>query len=71
LADTRSGFELDRWEVRMHCQTCQKGALVEIRMVIGDAPVTFRRCGRCEAQSWETPDGRVPLVTVLELARRR
>ena len=33
--------------------------------------VTFRRCGRCEAQSWETADGPIPLTHVLDLARTR
>jgi len=38
-------------------------------MWIAEREVTFRRCGRCEAQSWETVDGPVPLVDVLEFAR--
>jgi len=53
----------------MHCATCAKTNLVEIRMRIGDADVTFRRCGRCETQAWETHDGALPLSRVLELAR--
>ena len=53
----------------MHCSRCSKAALVEIRMRIKDRDVTFRRCHRCEAQSWETADGTMPLVHVLELAR--
>ncbi len=55
----------------MRCATCAKDAMVEIRMRVGGSDVTFRRCGRCEAQSWETPDGRVPLTHVLDLARTR
>jgi hypothetical protein len=38
-------------------------------MRIAEREVTFRRCGRCEAQSWETAEGLVPLGHVLELAR--
>ena len=38
-------------------------------MKIAEREVTFRRGGRCEAQTWETADGQVPLVHVLELAR--
>ena len=57
------------WEVLMHCSRCSKAALVEIRMRIAEQDVTFRRCHRCEAQSWETADGPMPLVNVLELAR--
>jgi hypothetical protein len=53
----------------MHCARCAKGAIIEIRMRIGESDVTFRRCGRCEAQSWESADGHIPLTRVLELAR--
>lgn len=45
--------------------------MVEIRMRVGERDLTFRRCGRCEAQSWETADGPVPLNHVLDLARAR
>ncbi|MET0628770.1 MAG: hypothetical protein ABW033_09970 [Acidimicrobiia bacterium] len=38
-------------------------------MHIADREVTFRRCHRCEEQSWETPDGPVALTHVLDLAR--
>lgn len=40
-------------------------------MRIAEREVTFRRCGRCEAQSWETADGPVPLGRVLDLVRAR
>jgi hypothetical protein len=53
----------------MRCPTCTKGSIIEIRMQIAGEELTFRRCGRCEAQSWTTADGRVPLSRVLELAR--
>ena len=55
----------------MHCSSCTKDAMVEIWMTVGGAAVLFRRCGRCESQSWETPQGRVPLTHVLDLARTR
>ncbi len=55
----------------MRCATCAKDAMVEIRMRVGESDVTFRRCGGCEAQSWETAGGRVPLTHVLDLARAR
>jgi hypothetical protein len=66
-AETLPGVE--HWEVPMRCARCSKPALVEIRMRVGDRELTFRRCGRCEAQSWETADGPVPLSHVLDLAR--
>jgi hypothetical protein len=53
----------------MHCSTCLKGALIEIRMRVGGSELTFRRCGRCEAQGWESDEGHIPLTRVLELAR--
>ena len=53
----------------MHCTTCSKPALVEIRMRIGSSDVTFRRCGRCETQAWETVEGPIALADVLDLAR--
>lgn len=53
----------------MHCARCSKAALVEIRMHVGERELTFRRCGRCEAQSWETADGPILLANVLDLAR--
>ena len=54
----------------MHCSACAKGALIEIRMHVGGSPLTFRRCGRCEAQTWESPEGHIPLTRVLELASK-
>jgi hypothetical protein len=53
----------------MHCASCSKGALIEIRMRVGGFLLTFRRCGRCESQRWESPEGHIPLTRVLELAR--
>jgi hypothetical protein len=40
-------------------------------MRIAEREVTFRRCGRCEAQSWETAEGPLTLGRVIELARVR
>jgi hypothetical protein len=53
----------------MRCTTCGRGALVEIRMRVGGSDVTFRRCGSCETQAWETVEGPVALTDVLGLAR--
>lgn len=58
------------WEVdKMRCSSCAKGALIEIRMRVADAELTFRRCGRCDAKQWEDSDGPIPLGRVLELVR--
>jgi hypothetical protein len=55
----------------MHCARCSRVGMIEIRMRVAERDVTFRRCGRCEAQTWETADGPVPLVHVLDLVRAR
>jgi hypothetical protein len=55
----------------MRRPTCTKGSVIEIRMRVAGEDLTFRRCGRCEAKSWETAAGLVPLSHVLELARVR
>ena len=55
----------------MHCSTCSKGMLVEIRMQIAGSDVMFRRCGRCDSQAWETVEGPLALADVLNLARVR
>ena len=52
----------------MHCSSCAKGAVIEIRMQVGGSELKFRRCGRCENQSWESEEGHIPLTRVLELA---
>jgi len=53
----------------MRCPSCERGSIIEIHMEIAGEELIFRRCGRCEAQSWATADGRVPLSQVLDLAR--
>lgn len=53
----------------MHCDSCSKGSLIEIRMTVAGKDVAFRRCDHCEAQAWETPEGSISLGGVLELAR--
>jgi hypothetical protein len=54
----------------MSCTSCSTGSIIEIHMTVSGSDLTFRRCGRCEAQTWEAPDeGVVPLTRVLELVR--
>jgi hypothetical protein len=53
----------------MRCPSCAKGSLIEIRMSVGGSTVTFRRCGRCEAQGWESLEAPITLANVLDLAR--
>ena len=65
----RSGKYWDHWEAGMRCPSCAKGSLIEIRMNVGGSPVTFRRCGRCEAQGWEALEAPITLANVLDLAR--
>ena len=52
----------------MRCDACTKGSLIEIRMQVKGEELTFRRCGRCEVQHWESHEGNIPLSKVLELA---
>lgn len=53
----------------MHCPTCSNGALIEIRMQVAGSDLTFRRCGRCELQTWAATEGEIALDRVLELVR--
>ena len=53
----------------MRCPTCAKSALIEIRMSVAGSELTFRRCGTCEVQTWESPEGQIPLDRVLDLVR--
>jgi len=53
----------------MRCNRCSKGSVIEIRMTVAGADLTFRRCGRCENKVWEGADGPLPLTRILELAR--
>jgi hypothetical protein len=55
-------------EAEMRCGRWAR-AVVEIRVRVGAADVTFRRCGRCDAQAWHTADGDIGLDDVLVLAR--
>ncbi len=54
----------------MRCERCGKATVIEIRMQVGEAELTFRRCGNCEAQGWEDHDRSLSLPEVLDLARR-
>ncbi len=53
----------------MRCPSCAKASIIEIRMRVSGSDLTFRRCGGCESQTWEAPEGVVPLTRVLELVR--
>jgi ribosomal protein S27AE len=53
----------------MRCGRCGE-VLVEIRVRVGGTELAFRRCGRCDAQTWVTADGEIALDEVLELARQ-
>ena len=56
----------------MACSGCAGSAVSEvitIRMRIADEEITFRRCGRCEANVWEGGEGQISLEEVLDLAR--
>jgi hypothetical protein len=53
----------------MSCTSCATGSIIEIQMRVAGSDLTFRRCGRCEAQTWEAAEGVVPLTRVLELVR--
>jgi hypothetical protein len=52
----------------MRCGRCGE-VLVEIRTRVGGTEVVFRRCSRCDSQTWETADGEIALDEVLDLAR--
>jgi len=52
----------------MRCGRCGK-ALIEIRVRVGGAELTLRRCGRCDSQTWEMGGGEIALERMLELAR--
>jgi hypothetical protein len=52
----------------MRCGRCAR-AVVEIRVRVGGADLTFRRCGHCDAQAWHAADGEIGLDDVLALAR--
>lgn len=51
------------------CTGCAKEALITIRMRIAARDIVFRRCSRCESNSWQDDAGDLTLDEVLELAR--
>jgi hypothetical protein len=51
------------------CTGCAKEALITIRMRIAARDIVFRRCARCESNSWQDDAGDLTLAQVLELAR--
>jgi hypothetical protein len=55
----------------LDCTGCAKAALITIRMRVAGHEIVFRRCARCEANSWQDDAGVLSLDEVLELARAR
>ncbi|MFN8015364.1 MAG: hypothetical protein U0R17_01985 [Acidimicrobiia bacterium] len=53
----------------MRCPSCKSDTYVEISMALGDKEVSFRRCGRCETQKWESENEDVDLKSVLKYAK--
>lgn len=53
----------------MKCPNCQSDTYVEISMTLGEKDVSFRRCGRCETQKWESGDADLELSNVLKFAK--
>jgi hypothetical protein len=51
------------------CTGCAKEALITIRMRIAARDIVFRRCAKCESNSWEDDGGDLTLAQVLDLAR--
>jgi hypothetical protein len=51
------------------CTGCAKAALITIRMRVAGREIVFRRCARCEANTWQDAAGALSLDDVLELAR--
>ena len=51
------------------CTGCAKTALVTIRMRVAGREIVFRRCNKCEANTWQDGTGALSLDEVLELAR--
>jgi hypothetical protein len=51
------------------CTGCAKAALITIRMRVAGREIVFRRCARCEANTWQDAGGVLSLDDVLEIAR--
>jgi hypothetical protein len=51
------------------CTGCAKAALITIHMRVAGREIVFRRCSRCEANTWQDAAGVLSLDEVLELAR--
>jgi hypothetical protein len=51
------------------CTGCAREALITIRMRIAAKDIVFRRCSRCESNSWQDDGGDLTLAEVLDLAR--
>jgi hypothetical protein len=53
------------------CTGCAKAELITIRMRVAGREIVFRRCAKCESNSWQDDAGVLSLDEVLELARTR
>ena len=53
------------------CTGCAKAELITIRMRVAGREIVFRRCAKCESNSWQDGAGVLSLDEVLERARAR
>jgi len=53
------------------CPSCRRRQLVVIHLEVGGEPVALHSCSSCDRRWWESLDGSLSLVDVLELAARR
>ena len=51
------------------CTGCAKAMLITIHMRVAGREITFRRCSKCESNTWQDDAGVLSLGEVLELAR--
>ena len=51
------------------CTGCAKAVLITIRMRVAGREIVFRRCSKCESNTWQDDAGNLSLDEVLELAR--
>jgi hypothetical protein len=51
------------------CTGCAKAMLITIHMRVAGHEITFRRCSKCESNTWQDDEGVLSLGEVLELAK--